>query len=103
MLPSLPEYVHLLRKDLRQLRIHKDQLQRVHKLQKEKADKLEQENAVLKKENEKLKKREQDLLGQLEKIKEERDNYKNMVFKAKRHCSDTSTHGISERKRGGQN
>ncbi len=102
MLPPLPEYVHLLRKDLRELRIHKDQLARVHKLQKEKADKLEKENTILKQENGQLQKEKQALLEELEKIKQERDNYKNMVFKAKRRCTDTDAHAPSGRKRGGQ-
>jgi hypothetical protein len=102
MLPPFPAYVQSLRKETRRLRVHNDQLRRVHTLQKQKADQLEKENTTLKKENEKLKKREQELLEELEKIKQERDNFKHMVFKAQRTCTDSPTHGVSGRNRGGQ-
>src|SRR6266571_2766343 len=98
----LPTYVQALRKDRRLLQVHNAQLQRSHQLQKQKSEQLEKENTTLKRENEKLKRREQALVEELEKIKQERDSYKNMVFKAKRTCVDTDTLKKAERKRGGQ-
>jgi transposase len=97
-----PAYTQRLRKDVRLLRIYNAQLIRSQQLQKQKADDLQKENDYLKRENEKLRKREQTILEELEKIKQERDSYKNMVFKSKRTCTDTDSHNPSGRKRGGQ-
>jgi hypothetical protein len=99
---DLPQYVENLRTEVRLLRIKTALLERSHQLQKQKAQDLEHENTQLRKENEELKKQEQQLLEELEKTKQERDSFKNMVFKAKRTCSDTDAHTPSGLKRGGQ-
>jgi transposase len=99
---QLPLYVNILRKDVRLLNIHNQQLQRSHQLQKNKSDKLEEENHSLRKENIVLKKEKQKLEEELEKVKRERDSYKGLVFKEKRVCSNPSSHKNSGKKRGGQ-
>lgn len=99
-----PAQYHNTRKEIRLLRIENAQLKRFHLYQKQKAqqfetiveeqDKLIQE---LERENEELKREKQTLLEQLEKTKQERDTYKDMVFKAQKR--PLRSFG---RKRGGQ-
>ena len=99
---SLPDYVKRLNNDVRLLSLDKDRYFRAYQRQKGKASDIEKENNRLRKENEKLQKDQQVLLEELERIKEERDAYKNLVFKPRQKRTSPLTI-VSGRKRGGQN
>ena len=99
---NLPLYVSNLRRDVRFLRIHNDQLQRSQRLQKSKADEFIEELREKDKAIAELKKEKEKLEKELEKVKRERDSYKGLVFKQKRSCLSPSSHTPSSRKRGGQ-
>lgn len=93
-----------LRIEIRQLRIEHANYKRWHLLQKQKADRFEkvihkQDELIthLEEENQRLKQKERELRNQLEKTKQERDTYKNMIFKAKTHADP-----LDGKPRGGQ-
>lgn len=74
----------------RKLRIHNDVLVRALQKQKDNNSRLGDDVSRLERENDKLRKREQQLLEELEKIKQERDTYKEMVFKANKKSQKAS-------------
>lgn len=70
MIP-LPEYVNLIRKDLRLARVHNERLKRVHGLQQKKIDELIEENKRLRRENTDLKRKRDKVEREKEKLREE--------------------------------
>lgn len=89
-----------LRTEARQLRRTTARVTRSLTQYKDKASRLERENHILRKEIDTHKKREEELLKELEKIKQQRDTYKGMVFKPQ--YTQHPFSAASGRKRGGQ-
>jgi transposase IS66 family protein len=96
---SLPEYTQRLRSDLRQTRIHNEQLKRAHATQKKKTEDIEEENKRLRKENEDLKKENGKLKEVIEKLTKTNERYRVALFD---HGNFKNPDRKGERKKGGQ-